>query len=466
MTELWRMSAVELAAALRARQVTAVDAVEASLKRIEALDSRLTAFITVGAESARAHARDLDRLGEPAGPLHGMPVAIKDLNDTAGMRTTYGSLAFRDHVPQKDDLVVARLRAAGAVVVGKTNTPEFGYGAICTNQIAGPTHNPFDLDKNSGGSSGGAAVAATTGMVPFAHGTDFGGSVRTPASFCGATSIRPTPGVIPSPRRDLGYDTLATHGVIARSVGDCALMLGALAGPDRDDPASLRVPPLGEPRPLAAPRIAVSADLGVAPVAEVVRRAFAPVAEAFSRIAPVEWAAPDCAGVIEAFHVLRFAIQRNRYGKLLDQYEELLTPTVRWAFRAGDGISAADYLAAETFRTTTYRRFHAFFDHYDVLVVPAAAVLPFRNDIGDVTEIDGKKLATIIDYLAITFIISFVGCPVVTLPTGLVDGLPFGIQLVGRPGDDATLIAFARRCERELGFVHRWPPDIAAGAAS
>jgi amidase len=238
---LCELTATNLAKALARREISARAVLEAHLARIAAHDARLSAFMTVDADGARRQADACDAAGGPIGPLHGVPIAVKDLTNTRGLRTTYGSLLFQNHVPDQDELVVARLRAAGAVIIGKTNTPEFGFGAVCTNRLCGPTRNPFDVALTSGGSSGGSAVAVATGMAPLAHGTDFGGSVRTPASFCDVVSIRPTPGRIPAPARALGWDMLATHGLLARSVDDLELGLSACVGPDILDPLSVGI---------------------------------------------------------------------------------------------------------------------------------------------------------------------------------------------------------------------------------
>lgn len=267
------LSAVALATALAKREVSAREALEAHLARIAAHDARLAAFITVDADGARRQADACDAARKTLGPLHGIPIAVKDLTNTQGLRTTYGSLLFKDHVPAEDELVVARLRRAGAVIIGKTNTPEFGFGAICTNRLCGPTRNPFDPDMTSGGSSGGAAVAVATGMTSLAHGTDFGGSVRTPASFCDVVSIRPTPGRIPAPLRPLGWDMLATHGLLARQVDDLELGLNACIGTDIGDPLSSRMEEGLQPDKNRI-KLAVTPDFGVAPVSNEVRSRF------------------------------------------------------------------------------------------------------------------------------------------------------------------------------------------------
>ncbi|MFK4508365.1 amidase [Bradyrhizobium daqingense] len=452
------LTAKTLVRTIATGQLSARDAVEAHLARIAEQDPRLAAFVTIDADGARRAAQICDAASTPIGPLHGVPVAIKDLTDTAGLTTTYGSVLFRDHVPAEDDLVVARLRRAGAVILGKTNTPEFGFGAVCSNKLCGPTRNPFDAVLTSGGSSGGAAVAAAAGMVPLAHGTDFGGSVRTPASFCGVASIRPTPGRIASTRRPLGWDMLATHGFLARDVGDLELALSVCGGSDANDPLSTSIG--NDDRPLAGrPRIAVTPDFGVAPVARDVRARFASACDALARVADVAPSSPDCGGAIEAFRTLRAAHIANSYGELLRPRRAELTPTVIWNIEAGAKLSAEDYLNAERRRTAIYRSFRASFARADFLVAPAASVFPWSNEISDVMFIDDAALETPIDYLAVTFIVSLVGFPVLTLPVQRGENeLPFGIQIIAPPGCESRLFAFGRAIENELGFSHRRPP--------
>ncbi|WP_456617738.1 MULTISPECIES: amidase [unclassified Bradyrhizobium] len=452
------LTATTLARAIAGGKLSSRDVVEAHLERIADLNEQLAAFVTVDAEGARRAAQICDAAPAPIGPLHGVPVAIKDLTDTAGLATTYGSVLFRDHVPAEDDLVVARLRRAGAIILGKTNTPEFGFGAVCTNRLCGPTRNPFAPALTSGGSSGGSAVAVAAGMVPLAHGTDFGGSVRTPASFCDVASIRPTPGRIPSPRRPLGWDMLATHGFLARGVDDLELALSVCGGGDPNDPLSIGV--VNDDRPVAGRlRIAVTPDFGVAPVAREVRGRFASACEALARIADLVPSSPDCSGAIETFRTLRAAHIANGYGELLRTRRDELTPTVIWNIEAGAKLSAEDYLNAERRRTAIYRSFRQLFTRADFLVAPAASVFPWPTAVSDVTAIDGVTLETPIDYLAVTFIVSLVGCPVLTLPARRgVNELPFGIQIIAPPGCESRLFAFGRTIENELGFSHRRPP--------
>ncbi|WP_091883179.1 amidase family protein [Bradyrhizobium sp. Rc2d] len=452
------LTAKTLARAIAKGQLSSRDAVEAHVARIAEQDPRLAAFVTLDADGARRAAQICDAASVPVGPLHGVPVGIKDLTDTAGLATTYGSVLFRDHVPAEDDLVVARLRRAGAIILGKTNTPEFGFGAVCANKLCGPTRNPFDPALTCGGSSGGSAVAVAAGMVPLAHGTDFGGSVRTPASFCDVASIRPTPGRIPSTRRPLGWDMLATHGFLGRSIDDLELALSVCAGGDANDPLSTGVG--NDNRPLAErPRIAVTPDFSIAPVARNVRARFAAACDALARVADVVPSSPDCNGAIETFRTLRAAHIANSYGELLRTRRAELTPTVIWNIEAGTSLSAEDYLNAERRRTAIYRSFRELFTGSDFLVAPAASVFPWPNEISDVTAIDGTALETPIDYLAVTFIVSLVGFPVLTLPVRReANELPFGIQIIAPPGCESRLFAFGRAIENELGFSHRRPP--------
>ena len=453
-------SASELAAAMRDGSLAVGDVVAAHLDRIEALDPALAAWITVDGAAARATAAGLDALpADRRGRLHGLPVGVKDLIDTAGLVTTGGSLLHADRIPSHDDVVVARLRAAGAVILGKTNTPEFGMGAVCTNRICGPTRNPFDLALTSGGSSGGSAVAVATGMAAAALGTDFGGSVRTPSSFCGTVAIRPTPGRLPSPTRSLGADTTATQGVMGRSVDDCFLLLDVLSGPHPHDPTSAIVDRPG----VAAPRVAVSADLGIAPISTAVRARFAEAVEALERVlGPIAGAEPACDGAIEAFKTIRAAHVRHAYGPLVERFGDRPTPTVAWNIAAGASLTAGAYLAAEARRTTLRRRFADFFTAYDLLITPAASVLPWPNLDGEVTSIDGRPLGDVLDYLAITFVVSLTGHPVLSLPAPQGrHSLPFGLQIVARPGEEETLRLIGRRLEAG-GFRHR-PPPLGAG---
>ncbi|MCL3883108.1 amidase [Marivita sp. GX14005] len=457
--------AVTLAEHLRSGALSSEQLVTASLARIEALDGTLRAFITVDADAALDAARAADahrRSGGELLALHGMPVAIKDVTATKGLRTTQGSRIHADTVPEEDAGSVARLRDAGAIILGKTNTPEFAFGAICTNALCGPTANPWDTARSSGGSSGGSAVAVATGMVPLAQGTDFGGSVRTPASFCGAVGLRPQPGTIAEPERKLGEARLATQGVLARSTADALMMLRAMAGPHPLDPASRGVPLPPKPDSQATPRIAASVDLdGAFPVDPWVRDRFeAACSDVAAALGPVERAAPDLKDGVQAFKTLRAAESWFKFGAMVDRHEDQLTPSYVWNVRQGREISAERYLAAEATRTAMQRAALRFFETHDLLLMPAASVPPFRNDGGEVMQVGDAECETIIDYLACTFLISLIGFPCLSLPAPTGEGdLPFGLQIVARPGREALLWGAAMRLEK-AGFAHRFAPIV------
>ena len=438
------------------RSTSAHDAVATAQLRCRTQDHQLHSFISLS-ETALDEARALDAEGMRERPLFGLPLGVKDLLDTAGLRTTYGSVAFRDHVPEKDDVLVARAKAAGAVIVGKTNTPEFGFGALCANALCPSTANPYDLSLSSGGSSGGSAAAVAAGLVPAAIGTDFGGSVRTPAAFCGIVGYRPTAGLLPSPTRAIAWDSLPTAGLLTRDAADARRLLDALAGPDARDPMSWRA---ATSAPTALARIAVSRDLGVAPIARDVRLRFdAAVAAIGAASGSLVEDHPDCAGAMASFATLRAGHIHHNLSPLDRQHGEKLAATVRWNIVRGEGLTASTFLAAEAERSALFRRFVAFFERHDVLVTPAAAVMPFGVNSGEVTEIDGRPLESLIDYLAITAIITLTGCPALSLPywpKG--EPLPIGIQLIAAPGRDHDLLAFAAALERRDGFGFRPPP--------
>jgi amidase len=456
------LGAVQLAAQIRNGKISAREATEASLARIGRLDGQLRSFITVDAESALATADACDQLRQKGGnlpPLLGLPVGIKDVTATAGLRTTSGSRLRAQNIPEKDEESVARLRRAGAIIVGKTNTPEFAFGAVCTNALCGPTGNPWNTDLTTAGSSGGSAAAVTAGLVPLAQGTDFGGSVRTPASFCGCVGLRPTPGTIPEPARALAFDNLATQGVLARTVDDAALMLGAMAGPHLLDPTSARPdwPGHDTQEPL---RVAASATLGGAfQIDADVRACFErAVTEAKAAFGTITRAHPDATGASAAFKTLRAAASWVKFGAMVEAHEDTLTPSFVWNVRQGRLISAEAMLHAEIARSRTWRAFRTFFDDHDILILPAGSVLPFPNAQGEVTQVGGQPCETIIDYLACTYIISLIGFPALALPALWTDdGRPFGIQLIARPHHEATLLRAGRMLEA-AGFSHRWPP--------
>ncbi len=448
--QIHQLSAVELTAAIRSQQITATSAVTACFEQIERHNDTLKAMITTCRERAMAEAAAADQTvtaGEPLGALHGLPFTVKDLTPTAGVRTTYGSLIYADHIPQQDEICVARLRAAGGILIGKTNTPEFGMGAHCTNALYGPTANPYDPSRSSGGSSGGAAVAVATGMSYLAQGTDMGGSCRTPASFCGVVGLRPAAGRIPRRRKLLLWDYLDTDGILARSVEDAALMLSVMAGADWRDPLSLSAAAWTSPDFSTSPsvKLGFSPNLGVAIIDREVEAVFR---QAVEQIAPlcsdrVE-AHPDCSLAQQSFETLRAATLCHKQQRHYQKYSELLSETVRWNIERGSKISAAELLQAEANRDQLYLNFLQFFEHYDILATVSASLPPYSHDQLEVLEINSISLRNIIDYLTITYSISLTGLPALSIPCGqTASGLPIGMQLIGKPQGEAALLRFA-----------------------
>ena len=464
---LWELAATDARDAIAVGDITSEALVRATLEHIVATDGSLKAFITVCPEQAVADARAIDerrRAGGLPRLLEGVPFAVKDLTDTAGVRTTFGSTLHADRVPSKDEIWVARLHAAGDILVGKTNTPEFGFGARCSNTLCGPTANPYDLHCSSGASSGGSAAAVAAGLAPLAHGTDFAGSVRTPASFCGVVGFRPTPGLVPILGEPSAWNALITQGMLARNVADAALMRRVTAGGDARDPISQPGDGSWQDEDIGDEiRVARSSDLGVAPVSCAVRDAFDAAARAIAgRLRCTEVASPDCQGAVEAFATLRAAIAYRRYSEVVAAHRDVVSDAPVWDVGQGEGLSAAQVMRAEAVRTHIYANAIEFFTRADVLVTPAAAVAPFSNAESEVLEIDGTPLASPIAFLAITSVISWLGLPCLSIPSGImVDGMPFGLQLVAPPFHEGWLLAIARLLERDLGFRHRWPkvPD-------
>ncbi|WP_043638737.1 amidase [Nonomuraea candida] len=459
MSELHYLTASELARLIRTRQVSAVEALEACLARIEEVNPRVNAIVTLvadrAAEAARAADAALSR-GEPAGPLHGVPVAHKDLVDTAGIRTTYGSPLFADHVPARDDVIVRRLRAAGAVTVGKTNTPEFGTGSHTVNEVFGATRNPYDLSKSAGGSSGGAAAALATGMVPLADGSDMGGSLRNPASFCNVVGLRPTPGRVPAPSDLAAWYTLSVPGPMARTVEDVTLMLGAVAGFDRRSPYSIKEVFAPEPeRGVAGLRVAWSPDLGGLPVDTRTAAVTATAPGVFERLgARVEQVELDLTGADDAFRTYRAWYYLLAHGD-----KSGLGPNTAWNVEQGRALTGADLARAEVARSRLYQRMADFFDTYDVLIAPVSQVPPFPVEQPHVSEINGQRLPDYLTWMRSAYWISALHSPAASVPAGFTgDGLPVGVQIVGRPFEDARVLRVARAFEEATGHGLRRPP--------
>jgi len=479
------MDACDLDAALArrligARKLSSRELTQSCIRRIEAVDHAVNAMVARSFEAALAEADAADAMvarGAALPLLHGLPVGIKDLEETAGLRTTYGSPIFRDFVPQEDAGVVARVRAAGGIVLGKTNVPEFGLGANTRNSVYGATGNPFDPSRSAAGSSGGSAVALATGMVPLATGSDTGGSLRNPAAFCGVVGFRPTPGLVPNELRGHGWSPLSVLGPMARTVPDLCLLLAAIVSDDARDPlattiygrAVRRAEDFAQPGAvdLTSVRAAFSPDLGFAPTERHIARVFAAKCALFRRaFASAEDAAPDCTGADEAFEVLRAV------GVLGNHLEKVRTrprdcgPNVHANVEEGLRYTAADVARAQSLQTAMYRRWQASFAGFDVLITPGITISP--RDWRELypAEIDGQPTRTYFHWLSLAYAATLAGHPAMCLPVGRDEaGLPFGLQIVGPRGGDAYVLAVAAAMERLLAGdarAARPVPDIAA----
>jgi amidase len=471
--DLCAKDAVTLAGMLRRRQVSAREVIAAHIARIEALDGSVNAVVTRCFDAALAKAASADAAlarGESTGLLHGLPVAHKDLVDTAGVRTTYGSPLFAENVPSRDALVVQRMSAAGAISLGKTNAPEFGAGSHTVNPVFGATRNPFDLSRSAGGSSGGAAAALAARMICLADGSDLGGSLRNPASFCNVVGLRPSPGRVPDwPFSDVA-DVLGVAGPMARTVADVALLLMVLSGPDPRVPLALdAAPPAAEPdqiaglleRDLRGVRVAWSADLGL-PVEPAVLETLAPARQVLADLGcEVIDAAPDLSGADFAFRTWRAFRFATNLGPLLRQHPGQIGPNVTWNIERGLELSVADLGRATLWQAALAERVSAFFDSYEVLACPVAQVVPFDVTLDWVHDIDGHPQHTYLDWMASAYQISVTGLPAISIPAGFTpDGLPVGLQLVGRRRADWALLGVAHAVEAATGHGRTVPPPL------
>lgn len=464
--EICRLDAVEMARLIRERDLSAYEVVSAHLKQIERINPRVNAIVTLDAESALTKAREADEMfarGVAAGPLHGLPIAHKDLQLTKGMRTTFGSRIFEDFVPHMDSLLVERTRNAGAILVGKTNTPEFGAGSQTFNEVFGTTLNPYDTAKTCGGSSGGAAVALACRMLPIADGSDLGGSLRNPANFCNVVGFRPSPGRVPSWPITLGWSPLSVEGPMGRTVADVAFLLAAIAGQDARSPIALDEPggrfrsPLG--RDLKGVRIAWWKDLGGLPVDTRVREAVDAQRAMFEALGCIiEEAEPDFSGADEVFKTLRAWMFSLRAEELLP-HRKLIKDTVINEIERGQRLTGTDVGRAEMMRTELYHRVRQFMERYEFFVLPVNQVPPFDASQPFVTEIEGVKMNSYIDWMKSCYFISLTGNPAISVPCGFTaDGLPVGIQIVGRHRDDWGVLQIAYAFEQATKWHSHIPP--------
>jgi amidase len=466
---LVRATACAIVDQLKSGEVTPLDLLDVLEQRIAEVDGKVNALPTLCFDRARAHAKALmQKPTDGRGLLAGMPIPIKDLTNVEGVRTTQGSPIYRDNIPARSDILVEHLEANGGVIYAKSNTPEFGAGANTFNEVFGATRNPWDLSRSAAGSSGGAAVALATGTAWLAHGTDMGGSLRNPASFCGVVGMRPSIGrVAHSPAFKIDRN-LTVHGPMARNVEDLALLLDAMSGEHPADPLSLPSLPLSfrsAARSGKGPRrIAYSPDLGITPVdpevAAITRKAASRFAEAG---AIVEEAHPDLREAHECFHVLRafdFAITK---AALLRSKRDQLKPEVIWNIEEGLKLTVEQLERAEGQRVAMAARTLEFFKTYDLLLTPATIVAPFPLENRYVAECAGKKFDNYVEWLAIVYAITLACCPALSLPCGFTaSGLPVGLQMVAAPRGEAQLLAGAKVLEDILGLRGTTPIDPTA----
>jgi len=469
--ELCGHDAITLARLLRTRQVSAREVIAAHIARIEAVNPAINAIVTRTFEAAQAKAEAADQAlarGAAPGLLHGLPVAHKDLVETAGVRTTYGSPLFAGNVPEHDALIVRRMAGAGAISLGKTNTPEFGAGSHTVNPVFGATRNPYDHSRSAGGSSGGAGAALASRMICLADGSDLGGSLRNPASFNNVVGLRPSPGRVPAwPFADVA-DVMGVQGPMGRTVADVALLLAVISGPDPGVPLALddAPPPLTAPEQvtgllagdLRGLRVAWSPDLGL-PVQREVAATLAPARQVLADLgARVVDAAPSLAGAEDVFRTWRAFRFATRFGPMLSEHAGELGPNVTWNTQRGLELTVADLSRITALQAALAERVTAFFGDVDLLACPVSQVAPFDVELDWVHEIDGVPLQTYLDWMASCYLISVTGLPAISVPAGFTPGgLPVGLQLVGRRRAEWPLLRAAAAFEAATGYGRRTP---------
>jgi amidase len=467
--EICFLSAEDLVKRIRSKDLSAVEVMEAHLAQIDRINPIVNAIVTLLPEPAMSQAKAADEAmatGKKPGALHGLPVAHKDLVFTRGIRTTLGSPIFKDFVPQEDALIVQRLKKAGAITIGKTNTPEFGAGSQTFNEVFGETLNPYDTSKTCGGSSGGAAVALACGMVPIADGSDMGGSLRNPANFCNVVGLRTSPGRVPSWPKFTGWSPLSVQGPMARMVKDTALMLSVIAGADPHSPIAISEPGNGFARPLdrdfKRTRIAWSQNLGSFPVDPDVTAVIESQRQTFEDLGCVmDEAEPDFTDADEIFKVMRAWLFELNYSEYLETHRSQMKDTVIWNIEEGRKLSGPQLAKIERKRTDLYHRVRKFMQTYAYIILPVSQVPPFDVKQRYITEINDVKMETYIDWMKSCYYITTTGHPAISVPCGFTpDGLPVGVQIVGRHQDDFGVLQLAYAFEQATGFWKHRPPMV------
>jgi len=461
-SDLWRLTASEAVGLLKRREVSPLELIDAAAARIEATDGVINAMPTLCLERARDHARRIMKEGGDS-LLAGLPIAVKDLEDVAGVRTTYGSPIYQDHVPTRSNILVETLESRGAVVIGKSNTPEFGAGASTFNEVFGKTRNPWNREKSVAGSSGGSAAALAAGQAWLATGSDLGGSLRTPASFCSVVGLRPSPGRVARGPTTEPFNSLSVAGPMARTADDTALLLDAMVGQHREDPMSLAAPAVtfaetvGERR--LPKRIGYSRDLGIIPVDREVAAICEKAAQEFATMGvEVVEAAPNFSEAIECFQTLRAAGFVTSLSATLRDHGDKLKPEVIWNIERGLALDTGQIAAAQLARGRLYKSAVHFFENHDLLLCPAAIVPPFDVDTRYVEEANGMHFDNYIDWVAIASAITLTSCPAVSVPAGFTEaGLPVGLQIVGPPRGEAEALTAAALLDDANGISKLLP---------
>jgi amidase len=467
--ELCFTEAGVLAGMIRRRKVSPVEVVRAVLERIERVNPPLNAYCTVAGDQALAAARRatsmMGKRGARPGPLHGVPVSIKDLTPTKGIRTTWGSKIHEHHVPDADGLVVERLKAAGAIVLGKTNTPEFGAGANTFNAVFGATRNPWNTRLTCGGSTGGGAVALATGLGPLAQGSDLGGSLRLPAAFCGVVGFRTSPGCVPVWPTANAWDTYSVQGPMARTVRDTALMLSVIAGPDPRVPISYPVDARALVAAVSRPsvkglRVAWGGDLGITPIDHEVRRVTEATVTTFRKLgARVEAAHPDFGEVAEIVRTSRGLAMVTRQEGNLAKWKPVMQANLVRNTEQGLALTSSEIARGDRLRTELFHRVRTFMERYDVILTPTTPVPPFPVEmLSGPEEINGVRMTNYIQWALLTYAFTVINAPAISVPCGFTrDGLPVGLQIAGRWRDETTVLRVAAAFERAQPWAQTRP---------
>ncbi len=474
MQELLKKSARKVVSLLKNREITPLELIDISEERITAVDGMVNALPTLCFDRARAQARRIMQQ-PPADPpphyLYGLPIAIKDIVDMQGVRSTRGSLVFKDNIPDRSDIMVQVLEENGAVVIGRSNTPEFAAGGNTFNEVFGATRNPWDTDKTCGGSSGGSATALATGQVWLATGNDLAGSLRIPAAYCSVVGLRPTPGRVPYGPRPFLFDSMTVHGPMARNVGDVALLLDAQTGRHLGDPMSVPRPPKSFLHAVDQPqnprKVAYSPNLGVAPIDPEVAEICRIAAQSWSQLGvAVEEVDLDLKGVEQVFNDLRAYLYTGNLGRrFMQAHRQLLKPEVVWNIEQGLKLRAEDISSAEIARSELYQKFFNLFREYDLLLCPAVAAKPFDVRKRYLEELEGHTFDTYIGWLIMTLAITTTSCPTISVPCGFSsEGLPVGMQMVAPAYGENRLLGAAILFEQLHGLDRLVPIDPRIGA--